>query len=56
MALYISAVATDSFDFKFYSRNNYVVSEFTTFIPPVVVYVVDYYDEVVESDYDSLPC
>ncbi|CAN0316744.1 unnamed protein product, partial [Ectocarpus fasciculatus] len=49
-ALYGSSVATDSYDLKLSDQNYYTVSDYTTYIPPVTVYVVDYYGTVVASE------
>lgn len=50
VALYGSGVATDAFDLNLSTTNTYYVSDYTSYISPIAVYVVDYYGEVVQSE------
>ena len=50
VALYGSGVATDTYDLKLSSQNNYYISDYSAYVPPIAVYVVDYYGEVVKSE------
>lgn len=50
-ALYGNDVATDEFDLVLDSLNNYIVTDYTlSYVPPLVVYVVDYYGQVVRTE------
>jgi hypothetical protein len=49
-ALYGETVATDEYKLVLDSSNTYVVTDYTTsYIPPLVVYVVDFYGQVVRT-------
>ena len=49
-ALYGSLVATDAMDLKLDDGNNYYVTDYSSPIPPVNTYVVDYYKQVVKTE------
>lgn len=54
IALYGTNVATDAHRLQLSDSNNYEVNDYSTAIPPVVAYVVDFYDQTVRTESKAL--